>query len=261
MTNSALCSFIGLPTWSEEFDGEAGTPLDPTVWNFSVSGPDLPDFNANSNINDISVAYQDGNSNAVLQVNEISSGVYTGPQISTGPLLSGNIGGPQFSVQYPAYIETRAKLPYASGIWPGTLYLVGTEFINVGFPEDGEVDFSEQFGSTSTDAGSTNTAVHQSSITTAGALVNEFSTIPWSGEITDFHRYGVLLQENLITFFIDGTQVLQQTPASLGSWGLNIPFFIAADLWVGASSSAAGSPIGTTFPQQLLIDYIRVWQT
>lgn len=258
MINS-FCSFRNPPTWQEEFDGTAGSPLNPAIWNFSILSPQAG-YNANSTINSTTVAYQDGNSNAVLQVNEIADGIYTGAQISTGPLLAGNIGGPEFSVSPPAYGEIRAKLPYASGIWPGSVYLVGTDYINVGFPDDGEIDFSEQFGSTSTEGGSVDTAVHQSIISSSYLDGGIFNTIPWDGNVMAFHRYGIRLETDAVAFFVDGTEVMVQTAESIGSWGLNIPFYIVADLFVGDSSSVAGAPNGTTFPQQLLIDYIRVWQ-
>ncbi len=87
-------------------------------------------------------------------------------------------------------------------------------------------------------------------------------TIPTGGLSDDFHLYAVEWEAQQVRFYVDSTLYATFTPANLpaGSpWEFNKPFFILLNVAVGGGWP--GAPDGTTqFPQQMLVDYVRVYQ-
>ena len=78
---------------------------------------------------------------------------------------------------------------------------------------------------------------------------------------TAFHLYAVEWAPNDIKFFFDDHLIAHRTPADLPpstKWVYDHPFYILLNLAVGGRWP--GSPDDTTvFPQQMLIDYVRVY--
>jgi len=80
-----------------------------------------------------------------------------------------------------------------------------------------------------------------------------------------FHVFSINWEPQRITFFVDGDRYLSATPASLppgGQWVFDQnPMYILLNLAVGGSPAPVGYPdITTTFPQQMVVDYVRVYQ-
>src|SRR5207248_168202 len=77
-----------------------------------------------------------------------------------------------------------------------------------------------------------------------------------------FHVYAIEWFANLIVFSVDGNSYFTLTPQQLPAgtqWVFDHPFGIILDLAVGGLY--VGSPDGsTTFPQTLLVDYVRVYE-
>ena len=63
---------------------------------------------------------------------------------------------------------------------------------------------------------------------------------------------------------LDGASYHTVTPASLPSgtkWVFNAPFFLLLNLAIGGPGTFLGTPDSSvTFPQDLLVDYVRVYQ-
>ena len=78
----------------------------------------------------------------------------------------------------------------------------------------------------------------------------------------DFHVFAVEWTTNQIKWFVDSNQYFTATPASLpsgGTWVFTKPQFLILNLAVGGNWP--GNPDGTTiFPQQMLVDYVRVYE-
>ncbi len=74
--------------------------------------------------------------------------------------------------------------------------------------------------------------------------------------------FAVEWEPNVLRFFVDGQLSHTKTPASLpaGSrWVFEHPFFLILNVAVGGNWP--GSPDATTvFPQQMLVDYVRVYR-
>jgi beta-glucanase (GH16 family) len=78
----------------------------------------------------------------------------------------------------------------------------------------------------------------------------------------DFHVYAVEWEPDAIRWYVDGKQYHSVTPASLPAgarWVYDHPFYILLNLAVGGEWP--GNPDATsTFPQTMLVDYVRVYQ-
>ncbi len=78
----------------------------------------------------------------------------------------------------------------------------------------------------------------------------------------DFHVYAVQWTTNQMQWFVDTNLYFTATPASLpsgGTWIFTQPQFLTLNVAVGGTWP--GNPDGTTvFPQQMLVDYVRVYQ-
>jgi beta-glucanase (GH16 family) len=80
------------------------------------------------------------------------------------------------------------------------------------------------------------------------------------GKLSDaFHVYSILWNERKITWFLDGVQFheIDISPQNLSEF--RKPHFLLFNLAVGGKWP--GNPDGSTsFPQQMAVDYIRVFQ-
>ena len=88
-------------------------------------------------------------------------------------------------------------------------------------------------------------------------------TIPTGAFSDDFHLYAVEWEAQQVRFYVDSNLYATFTPANLPSgspWEFQKPpFFVLLNLAVGGDWP--GTPDGTTqFPQQMLVDYVRVYQ-
>ena len=153
-------------------------------------------------------------------------------------------------------IEARIKLPFGKGIWPA-FWLLGENFNQVGWPACGEIDIMEMVGGGIGDRTIYGTAhwSHNNSHASYGGQKSISSGI----FADDFHIFGIEWTETYIKWFLDGDQyhVIDITPSGLSEF--RDIFFVILNVAVGGDWP--GSPDATTqFPQQMEVDYIRVFQ-
>ncbi|HUY80858.1 MAG TPA: glycoside hydrolase family 16 protein [Acidobacteriaceae bacterium] len=178
-----------------------------------------------------------------------SSGVYTSARIKSEGLQSFQYGR----------IEARIKMPAGQGMWPA-FWMLGDDINSKPWPACGEVDIMESIGKTpSTNYGS----IHGTGFT--GAHVTTSYALPNNEKFADaFHTFGILWSPKLIKFYVDDPSNVYATytPASLPAGAVwpfeDGKFFFILNVAVGGSWP--GSPDATTvFPQQMLVDYVRVY--
>jgi hypothetical protein len=183
--------------------------------------------------------------------NEIfGSQSYTSSRIKTQGLQSFQYGR----------IDIRAALPQGQGIWPA-LWMLGDSHSTVGWPACGEIDIMEMVGGT-----------HQQP--QGNAYVH--GTIHWEqngqraqygghnkldqGIFADeFHVFSIEWDQNGITWYRDDIAYHSAdiTPAPLSEF--QAPFFFIFNVAVGGNWP--GPPDNSTqFPQQMAVDYVRVFQ-
>ncbi len=160
----------------------------------------------------------------------------------------------------PTYgrIQWRAALPKGVGMWPA-LWMLGSDIDLVGWPACGEIDVVENKG-TNTDSvqGTINYGTSSPPIRGTGHY-----NFPKGTSTADFHIYELDWTATTISWLVDGNVYETQ---SVGA-PFNQPFYIIMNVAVGGryvgepstnSASVGNIEAGTTFPQEMLVDYVRV---
>jgi len=229
--------------WQDEFEGEE---LDPTRWVKEIGGhgwgniekqfyTDRPE----------NVRLEDGHLIIEAHNEFFVRRHYTSGRIKTQGLFSFTYGR----------VEGRMKLPFGQGIWPA-FWMLGEDFDQVSWPMSGEIDIMEHIGSQPRRIHGT---VHGPGYSGGGG-VGHFTTFPENSLYEEFHVFAIEWEPEVIRWYVDDKLFFTLTPAQVpGDWVFDKPFFILINLAVGGLWP--GNPDETTqFPQQLIVDYVRVYQ-
>ncbi|HEY1221007.1 MAG: glycoside hydrolase family 16 protein [Bryobacteraceae bacterium] len=257
--------------WSDEFNGAAGTAPDPAKWNFDV-GSGWGQYEIESNNSSANNVFLDGNGNLVLRVTKDAQGNYTSGRLQTGaPGASTHTA--DLSWQY-GRIEARIKLPFGKGVWPA-FWMLGENYATAGWPGCGEADIMENFGAYNNNASKNNGTIHGPGPGNSPSTPTDYppyggvgtsATLPFGETVyDDFHIYAIEWAQDSIEFFLDGVSYEKLTPASLpagAKWVFNAPFFLILNVAIGSPGAFLGTPdASVTFPQTMLVDYVRVYKS
>ncbi|MGA2491115.1 MAG: glycoside hydrolase family 16 protein [Anaerolineales bacterium] len=228
--------------WSDEFDGKT---IDTKNWVFDKGG--------NGWGNAEMEYYTDRPENARVEngmlIIEARQEQYEGLNYTSARLNSRGLQEFQYG-----RIEARMKLPSGQGIWPA-FWMLGS---NASWPLGGEIDIMEYVGKTPDTIYQT---VHGPGYSGAKGIGSHFALNEDSLK-NDFHVYAIEWAPNEIRWSLDAQEVFKVTPEQIPAgmqWVFDHPFFIILNLAVGGGWP--GFPDDTTvFPQQLLVDYVRVYQ-
>jgi len=248
--------------WSDEFNGSAGTPPDPTKWNYDLGGGGWGNAEIETYTNSTNNAFQDGKGNLVIRAIRDANGQYTSARLQTGsPGASTHTtdGNWQFG-----RIQARIKLPYGKGVWPA-FWMLGENINQVNWPTCGEVDIMENFGTFNNNLAINNGTAHGPGYSGGDGITKTYKFPLGRTVQDDFHIYAIEWSQDSIEFFVDGQSYHKVTPASLPAgrqWVFNAPFFILLNLAIGGPNTFLGTPSPTApFPNQdMLVDYVRVYQ-
>ena len=153
-------------------------------------------------------------------------------------------------------VDIRAVLPKGQGIWPA-FWMLGSNFTTVGWPASGEIDIMEMIGGSGRE-NTTHGTVHWDNFGQRAQFGG--SVTRTNGTFNDeFHVFSIEWTASRITWYVDEQQFhsIDTTPAELDEFRNR--FFFIFNLAVGGNWP--GSPDNTTtFPQYLIVDYIRVFQ-
>jgi beta-glucanase (GH16 family) len=139
--------------------------------------------------------------------------------------------------------------------------LLGANVAQTGWPQCGEVDIMENAGGApQTNHGSLHGPGPGSS---NAATLTAAYTMPGGTTLADdFHTYAIDWTPDGIWFSVDGQLYETQSPDTAtehsASWVFDHPFFIILNLAVGGT--LPGDPSGTSFPQEMKVDWVRVYQ-
>jgi beta-glucanase (GH16 family) len=156
----------------------------------------------------------------------------------------------------PTYgrFQWRAKLPAGVGMWPA-LWMMGTNSPVVGWPACGEIDIVENNGA--------NPRWVQGSLhygTYGEISYTAVRHFVFGDSVTNFHTYEFDWAPSSEQFLVDGQLYQSRSVDS----PFNAPFYFIMNLAVGGKY--VGSPTtdqinaGTVFPQELQVDYVRVYE-
>jgi beta-glucanase (GH16 family) len=236
-------------TWSDEFNGTAGTAPDNTKWVFDIGtgingwgNSELQYYtNRSNNIQ------QDGNGNLVITARSESfagSG-FTSARIKTKGL---------FSQAYGRF-EARIKTPTGPGIWPA-FWMLGANIDTKPWPQCGEIDIMEQRGQ---QPSITHGTLHGPGYSGGNSIGKSYALTNGRFD-TEYHIYAVEWGEGYIDFFVDSFLYQRLTPGDVtGQWVYDQPFYLLLNVAVGGNF--VGFPTsGTPFPQSMYVDYVKVYK-
>lgn len=164
------------------------------------------------------------------------------------------------SFQY-GRIDIRAKLPHGQGIWPA-LWLLGDNFSSVGWPKSGEIDLMEMVGGGVKDSqvhGTLHWDHNGSHASYGSGQANGPYTLEGAKFSDEFHVFTLIWDKNAIKWLVDDKQFFEVDIKPEGLSEFHQKFFLIFNVAVGGQWP--GSPdASTTFPQQMVVDYVRVFQ-
>ncbi|WP_440065817.1 ricin-type beta-trefoil lectin domain protein [Streptosporangium sp. OZ121] len=239
--------------WSDEFNAASGTGPDTTKWRRDVGGGGWGNnerqyyTDGNGNI------AHDGAGNLVITArkgNPAGLGCWYGScEYTSGKLTT----AATFTRAYGRF-EARMKLPRGKGMWPA-FWMLGTG--GAQWPANGEIDIMENVGSV---PGQVLGSLHGPGYFGANPLSGSYNLPAGQAFADAFHTFTVDWEPGAVTWYVDGVQYSRKTPADTrgNPWVYDHPFFMILNLAVGGNWP--GSPdASTTFPQQLTVDYVRVY--
>jgi beta-glucanase (GH16 family) len=235
--------------WQDEFEGAAGQAPDPAHWGYDI-GTDWGNAQLEYDTSRPENVSLDGAGHlAIVARKEPYLGsAYTSARINTRG----------FFQQEHGRFEARIKMPSGRGLWPA-FWLLGSDFGSVGWPACGEIDIVEYRGQ---EPAIVHGSLHGPGYSGGSALTGQYQ-LASGGFDGDFHVFAVEWTGDRITYLVDGIayQSIRRTDIPPSSpWAFDHPFFVILNLAVGGNY--VGPPgASTTFPQTMLVDYVRVYTT
>jgi beta-glucanase (GH16 family) len=237
-------------TWSDEFEGSLGALPDTSKWSFDIGtgiggwgNQELQYYtNRPENIS------TDGNGNLVITVlnQPFGGSPFTSSRIKTKS---------RFDQAYGRF-EARLKTPYGPGLWPA-FWLLGSNVDQVSWPNCGEIDIMELRGQ---EPHVIQGSIHGPGYSGGNSISKRF-TLSNNRFDLDFHVFAIEWSEQKIDFFVDDFLYQRIERADVpGEWVYDHPFFILLNVAVGGNY--VGFPTAQTpFPQKMVVDYVRVYQS
>jgi beta-glucanase (GH16 family) len=154
-------------------------------------------------------------------------------------------------------IEVRAKLPAGRGTWPA-IWTLGANARQVGWPACGEIDIMEFVGQ---EPGVIHANVHTrkyNHVQKNGK--GDQIKIPNASEV--FHVYALEWDADHLDFFVDDHKYFTYLNEKSGSdaWPFDKDEYLILNLAIGGAWGGQKGIDDAIFPQQYLIDYVRVYQ-
>ncbi|MBI3652816.1 MAG: glycoside hydrolase family 16 protein [Acidobacteria bacterium] len=240
--------------WSDEFAGAANSAPNSTKWNYDLGGKGWGNNELQTYTNRTQNAYLDGDGHLVIKVIKES---FTGADGITRQYTSARLlTKGKFAQRYGRF-EARLKLPYGQGIWPA-FWMLGNDIDKVSWPSCGEIDIMENIGK---EPSINHGSLHGPGYSGGNPLTGIY-TLPNSQKFADdFHVFAVEWDASAVRFYVDNTLYHTKTIANVPAgnrWVFDHPFFMLLNVAVGGNFP--GSPDDTTtFPQTLIVDYVRVY--
>ncbi|MBI2497963.1 MAG: glycoside hydrolase family 16 protein [Opitutae bacterium] len=249
-----MTSFAPTPAWQDEFNQPAGTGPDPAKWihDLGDSGWGNKELQVYTDSRENSFVAADpeatGGRALVLKAVRTPGGGYTSARLKTHGKFATGYGR----------IEARLRLPRGQGIWPA-FWMLGANIDEVPWPACGEIDIVELVGH---QPGTLHGTLHGPGYSAQHGLLKS-TELPGGAHFGEaYHVFAVDWRPGRIDWRLDGRIYHTRTPADLPpgtKWAFDHQTcFLLLNLAVGGIWP--GYPDDTTvFPQELRIDYVRVY--
>jgi beta-glucanase (GH16 family) len=160
-------------------------------------------------------------------------------------------------------IDIRAKLPKGQGIWPA-LWMLGENISEVSWPASGEIDIMEMVGGSGGESTVVGTAHWNNGGTGASYSPASFGdTLTLTGGETlanKYHVFSLIWNADSLTWYIDDVEYHRMAiDNSVSLSAFQKEFFLLFNVAVGGNWPGVPNA-NTSFPQRMLVDYVRVFQ-
>lgn len=241
-------AFADKPVWADEFD-YTGLP-DPKRWTYDVGGHGWGNNELEFYTKDRLENARAEGGNLIIEARKES---FENRQYTSARLVTKGRG----DWTYGRY-EIRAKLPKGRGTWPAIWMLAsqssyGTQF----WPDNGEIDIMEHVGF---DPGRIHANVHTKAFNHA-IKTNKGNSQLVPDAQNAFHTYRVDWTPADMRFFIDDVEyfTFQNSGRGWAEWPYDKPFHLLLNIAVGGNWGGQQGVDDTIFPQQMLVDFVRVY--
>lgn len=233
--------------WNDEFEGDA---IDTSKWTYDIGtgasgwGNNEWEYYTSRKEN----AYvKDGVLHIRAQKEDYEGSKYTSARMLTKG---------KFAFKYGT-VEARIALPTGKGIWPA-FWMLGENFDTVGWPACGEIDIIEAVNSENKIYG-TNHWANGSEYATYGNNTGNYRNQKYELDITQFNTYKFTWDEKYIRMFVDDFMyheiLIENNEGDTEEF--HKPFFFLLN--VAVAGNWPGFEVDDTqFPNEMLVDYIRV---
>ncbi|MCY3631017.1 MAG: family 16 glycosylhydrolase [Bacteroidota bacterium] len=233
--------------WSDEFD-YTGLP-DPTLWSYDVGGHGWG--NAESQFytenREENARVEDGH-----LIIEARKEPWSGRDYTSVRLVSKSKGDWTYG-----RIEVRAQLPSGVGTWPAIWMLpTNSSYGNGRWPDTGEIDIMEHVGF---NQGSIHATIHTDAYNHIDRTQRGGSTnVPDASDV--FHVYAVEWTPLRMAFSVDGNTfwTFSRGLNTWQGWPFDRDFHLIMNIAIGGSWGGQQGIDDSIFPQQMLVDYVRV---
>lgn len=248
----------GKIAFRDEFNKARGTLVDSSKWTAEIGGGGWGNEELQYYTRDIENAFHNGAGSLVIKAVKkdlpLSFNCWYGQCRYTSARL---ITKGKFDRKYGRF-EARIKIPRGQGMW-SAFWMLGNNIDTVGWATCGEIDVMENIGR---EPSTVHGTIHGPGYSGSNAIGAPFNLSKDQIFADDFHVYATEWTENKIRFYVDGNLYKTITPQDLPTgkqWVFDHPFFIILNLAIGGKWG--GAPDATTaFPQEMLIDYVRVYR-
>ncbi|MCM2410670.1 glycoside hydrolase family 16 protein [Streptomyces sp. RKAG290] len=240
-------------TFDEEFDGAAGSAVNGAKWQ-TETGDNVNNHERQYYTSGNKNAALDGQGHLVITARKENPGNYQ-CWYGTCQYTSARLNTSGKFTQTYGHVEARMKIPRGQGMWPA-FWMLGDDIGQVGWPNSGEIDIMENVGF---EPSTVHGTLHGPGYSGSAGIGAGYTLPGGQAFADDFHTFAIDWAPNSVTWSVDGNVYQRRTPADTGgnTWAFNKPFFLILNLAVGGYWP--GDPDGnTTFPQQLVVDHVRV---
>ena len=237
--------------WHDEFDQSL---IDQTKWTFEVNawggGNNELQYYTDRLVN----AFIDNGNLVIHALKESYTGTEGTREYTSARLNTKNKGDWRYG-----RFEIRAKLPVGQGIWPA-IWLLPTDNVYGGWAASGEIDIMELLGQEPDKVYGT---LHYGGSYPQNVQSGNHFVLHGESFHDDFHTFALEWDSTSISWFVDDSLYQTQTQwySTEGTYPAPFDQNFHCILNVAVGGNWPGAPDQTTeFPQQMAIDYVRIFQ-
>jgi beta-glucanase (GH16 family) len=246
---------VGPLTWSDEFNGPAGSAPDPAKWGRDTGGGGFGNSELEYYTTGTSNAALDGAGNLVITARRENPANYQ-CWYGTCTYTSARLLTSSTFTQAYGWFEARIRIPRGQGIWPA-FWMLGNNLGSVGWPGSGELDIMENIGR---EPGIVHGSAHGPGYSGGNPLTGQYALPAGQAFADGFHTFAIDWTPGSVSWSVDGAVYETHTPADThgNPWVYDHPFFFILNVAVGGTWP--GSPdASSTFPQTMTVDYVRAY--